>query len=138
MENPVILYDGVCGLCDRLVRFVLRHDQRGIFRFAPLQSHFAAEALARHNKDATQLDAMCVITGGESQPEKLLCKSDAAIFILRRLSWPWKALAQSRIFPRPLRDWAYDQIARRRYRIFGKLERCPVPDASVRARFIDL
>ena len=136
MNNPVIFYDGVCGLCDRLVRFVLKHDQRGFFRFAALQGHFAAKALAHHGKDAAQLEAMCVIAGEKSRPEELLCKSDAAIFVLRQLNWPWKAAVLLKIVPRGLRDRAYDWIARRRYRIFGKLERCRVPSEAERARFI--
>ena len=136
MNNPVILYDGVCGLCDRSVRFVLRHDQRGFFRFAALQGHFAAKALAHHGKDAAQLEAMCVIAGEKSRPEELLCKSDAAIFVLRQLNWPWKAAVLLKIVPRGLRDRAYDWIARRRYRIFGKLEQCRVPSEAERARFI--
>ena len=136
IENPIILYDGVCGLCDRLVRFVLKHDQRGFFRFAALQGHFAAKALAHHGKDAAQLEAMCVIAGEKSRPEELLCKSDAAIFVLRQLNWPWKAAVLLKIVPRGLRDRAYDWIARRRYRIFGKLERCRVPSEAERARFI--
>ena len=138
MNNPVILYDGVCGLCDRLVRFVLKHDQQGFFRFAALQGHFAAEALAHHGKDAAQLEAMCVIAGEKSRPEELLCKSDAAIFVLRQLNWPWKAAVLLKIVPRGLRDRVYDWIARRRYRIFGKLEQCPIPSAAERDRFIDL
>ena len=136
MNNPVIFYDGVCGLCDRLVRFVLKQDQRGFFRFAALQGHFAAKALAHHGKDAAQLEAMCVIAGEKSRPEELLCKSDAAIFVLRQLNWPWKAAVLLKIVPRGLRDRAYDWIARRRYRIFGKLERCRVPSEAERARFI--
>ena len=138
MNNPVIFYDGVCGLCDRLVRSVLRHDQRGIFRFAALQGHFAAKALAHHGKDAAQLEAMCVIAGEKSRPEELLCKSDAAIFVLRQLNWPWKAAVLLKIVPRGLRDRAYDWIARRRYRIFGKLEQCAIPSAAEHDRFIDL
>ena len=136
MNNPVIFYDGVCGLCDRLVRFVLKHDQRGFFRFAALQGHFAAKALAHHGKDAAQLEAMCVIAGEKSRPEELLCKSDATIFVLRQLNWPWKAAVLLKIVPRGLRDRAYDWIARRRYQIFGKLERCRVPSEAERARFI--
>jgi len=136
LNNPVILYDGVCGLCDRLVRFVLKHDQRGFFRFAALQGHFAAKALAHHGKDAAQLEAMCVIAGEKSRPEELLCKSDATIFVLRQLNWPWKAAVLLKIVPRGLRDRAYDWIARRRYRIFGKLEQCRVPSEAERARFI--
>jgi len=138
LNNPVILYDGVCGLCDRLVRFVLKHDQRGFFRFAALQGHFAAKALAHHGRDAAQLEAMCVIAGEKSRPEELLCKSDAAIFVLRQLNWPWKAAVLLKIVPRGLRDRAYDWIARRRYRIFGKLEQCAIPSAAERDRFIDL
>ena len=136
MNNPVILYDGVCGLCDRSVRFVLRHDQRGFFRFAALQGHFAAKALAHHGKDAAQLEAMCVIAGEKSRPEELLCKSDAAIFVLRQLNWPWKAAVLLKIVPRGLRDRVYDWIARRRYRIFGKVAQCAIPSAAERERFI--
>src|SRR5437868_10416389 len=112
IENPVILYDGVCGLCDRLVRFVLKRDQRGFFRFAALQGQFAAKALAHHGKDAAQLEAMCVIAGEKSRPEELLCKSDAAIFVVRQLNCPWMAAVLLKIVPRGLRDRVYYRYVR--------------------------
>lgn len=135
MSAPaVILYDGVCGLCDRTVRFVLARDPDGTrFRFAALQSDFAAAALARHGRDARDLDTVCLLDG-----ERLSIKSDAVLDILARLGGIWRLAAVARLLPRRLRDAAYSWLARRRYRWFGRFEQCAVPPPALRQRFVDL
>jgi predicted DCC family thiol-disulfide oxidoreductase YuxK len=145
MAYPLILYDGVCGLCNRFVRFVLRHDRRGIFRFASLQSPLASRILAAHAANPEKLDTVYVVP--DFNPEKsanysqtdLLSRSDAALFVLHELRGAWRTAAiLLRFVPRFLRDWGYRQIAGNRYRIFGRYEVCPIPESSVRSRFLDL
>ena len=92
MLHPIILYDGVCGLCNRLNQFVLRRDREGIFRFASLQSPLAARILARHGSNPQDLDTVYVVlnhdlTKQAQWDERLLPRSEAVIFVLKRL-WP--------------------------------------------------
>ncbi|HSP98856.1 MAG TPA: DCC1-like thiol-disulfide oxidoreductase family protein [Candidatus Dormibacteraeota bacterium] len=134
MTPAVILYDGVCGFCDRTVRFVLRHDPDGRFRFAPLQSAYAAAALARHGRDAGDLDSVALLLEPDTDRERLLARSDAVLAILRRLGGAWRLAALARWLPRGLRDAAYDAFARRRYRWFGRFDQCPIPSPELRAR----
>ncbi|MFN8641621.1 MAG: DCC1-like thiol-disulfide oxidoreductase family protein [Candidatus Binatia bacterium] len=130
----VIFYDGVCGLCDRTVRFVLRHDAVGRFRFATLQSDYAATALARHGREAAELDSVCLLLDPDAATERLLAKSDAVLAILDGLGGLWRLVALTHRLPRAWRDAAYDALARRRYRWFGRFDRCPIPSPELRAR----
>jgi predicted DCC family thiol-disulfide oxidoreductase YuxK len=136
--QPVILFDGVCGLCNGAVRFVLRHDPAGRFRFAPLQSEFARTALDRHGADPSELSTVCLLLEPGTPRERLLAGSDAVLAAARELGGPWSLLALGRILPRALRDRAYRAVARNRYRWFGRYEACPLPGPDVRDRFIEL
>src|ERR1700683_2602977 len=89
MTHPILLYDGVCGLCNRLNQFVLRHDRTGIFRFASLQSALAASILARHGANAADLDTVHVVVNPDQPDEYLLARSDAVIFVLKQLGGVW-------------------------------------------------
>ncbi|HKK21435.1 MAG TPA: DCC1-like thiol-disulfide oxidoreductase family protein [candidate division Zixibacteria bacterium] len=133
----VILYDGVCGLCDRLVRWVARHDRKQYFRFAPLQGKRGGEIMADHNLSPDRQDTVLVLTEGTGNDEELLSRSAAVVFIAKSLGWPWKLALVARIFPLRWLDAGYDFISRHRYRIWGKLDSCPVPDARYRERFVD-
>jgi predicted DCC family thiol-disulfide oxidoreductase YuxK len=137
-EAPIILYDGVCGLCNRLNRFVLARDPAGRFRFAPLQGRLAREVLARHGRDPDDLDTLYLVLGYGRPDERLRRKSDAILWILRELGGPWRAARALRILPRSLRDLGYDLVARTRYRLFGRYESCPLPAPEHRERFLDL
>lgn len=140
---PILLYDGVCGLCNRLVQFVVRHDHNAIFRFAALQSSLAARILARHGANAADLDTVYVVlnyvAGHEKQPDEvLLARSDAILYLLRRLGRSWSLVAfLMSLLPRFLRDWGYNQVARFRYRLFGRYDSCPLPSVETRHRFLD-
>src|SRR5262249_31684800 len=141
---PIILYDGVCGLCNRTVQFVLKRDREGIFRFAPLQSALASRILARNGKDPSDLDTMYIVLNCEPANlekggEELLARSDAVLHFLRQLGGFCGAMGSLLPWiPRPIRDWGYGLVARTRYRVFGKYDTCPVPSAETRARFLDL
>ena len=136
---PILLYDGVCGLCNRLVQFILRRDRNAIFRFAALQSPFAARTLARHGASAADLNTVNVIVNHDAPTESLLSRSDAVLFILSQLGGFWRFSALIlRLVPRFLRDWGYALVARTRYRIFGRYDSCPLPTAETRSRFLDM
>lgn len=139
MSHPILLYDGVCGLCNRLVQFILRRDPEGIFRFASLQSGLAARILARHGADPADLDTVYVAINPDQGDECLLARSDALIFILKELGGFWRVLGfLSRLKPRFLRDWGYRVVAHNRYRVFGRFESCMLPSAEHRDRFLDV
>lgn len=138
MSNPILLYDGVCGLCNRFVQFILHHDPDAIFRFASLQSPLAAKILSRHQATATGLDTVYLVLNPGLPDERLLSRSAAVLHVLKQLGPPWGSVAYVLQFiPQPLRDLGYNFIARRRYRIFGRSEICMLPRDSDRARFLD-
>lgn len=136
--TAVILYDGVCGLCNRSVRFVLKRDREGTFRFASLQSAAAREMLARHGFTPEALDTFYVVPDFGLASERVLSKSAAVIYTAETLGGVWKAARILNFLPRGVRDWAYDIVARHRYQMFGKYDACPLPEARYRDRFIDL
>ena len=139
MPHPIILYDGVCGLCNRLNQFVLRRDPEGEFRFASLQSPFAGRILARHGTNPQDLDTVYVVANYELPEEHLLARSDAIAFVLTQLGGIWKFLGLFlQLLPRFLRDRAYGVVARNRYRVFGRFETCMVPSPENRDRFLDV
>jgi predicted DCC family thiol-disulfide oxidoreductase YuxK len=138
MSHPILLYDGVCGLCNRLVQFILRRDRNAVFRFASLQSALAASILARHGANPSTLDTVYAVVNYELPDEYLLSRSDAAIFVLKQLPGLWRAAALLvQLVPKFLRDAAYNVIARNRYAIFGRSEICPLPSEEDRTRFLD-
>src|SRR6185369_16239367 len=137
--NPIILYDGVCGLCNSLVQFLLKRDKQGRLRFASLQSDFAAKVLQRHGIDPKDLDTMHVVENYDQPGERVLQRSTAIVRAGRELGSFWAALAVvAGIVPRPLRDLVYRFVARNRYRVFGKYESCMLPDPNQRSRFLDV
>ena len=136
--GPILFYDGVCGFCNRAVRFVLRHDRAGRIRFAALQSRFAAEVLGRHGRDSAELDTMYLLLDPGTPRERLAGSSDGLVALLRELGGAWAWLAWVRLLPRGLRDRAYDVVVRNRYRWFGRYDACPIPPPELRQRFADL
>jgi predicted DCC family thiol-disulfide oxidoreductase YuxK len=135
--QTVLFYDGVCGLCSRLVRFLLARDRSGRIQFAVLQSAFASEVLPRHGHDAARLDTVYLLTGYGTPEERVLRKSRAVLAAVAMLPAPWKLAAAFRVVPGVVLDFFYDLVARVRYRVFGRTEHCRVPAPSERSRFID-
>lgn len=137
--GPILFYDGVCGLCNTLVQFLLRHDKHGRLRFASLQSDFAEKVLRRHGFDPKELDTLHVVENYEQPDERLFQRSDAVLRAGRELGGHWRVLAAIvKFVPRPLRDIAYRFVAQNRYRVFGKYETCMLPDQNQRSRFLDV
>jgi len=135
--NPIVLYDGVCGLCNRLVQFLLKHDRRDCFRFASLQSEFASVLLKRHSLDPHDFDTVYVVKDFGQPNESLLARSDAILYMLDQLGGVWKLARIGRALPKSLRDAVYKIVARNRYHVFGKHESCMLPEPKHRARFLD-
>ena len=133
----VVLYDGVCGLCNHLVQFLLKRDHRDRFRFASLQSEVAAQLLRRHGTDAVDLDTVYVVVDYGKPSERLLSRSDAIIHLLRRLGGVWTIFAAGKILPRSFRDSFYEFVATNRYRVFGKYDSCLMPEERYKHRFLD-
>ena len=131
----LVLYDGVCGLCDRTVQWLLRADRNGRLRFAPLQGPTAAELRARL-AIPDDVDAVIYVRR-DAAGERFHTHSDAILRLCGVLPAIWRPLGWLRIVPRGLRDLVYRFIARHRYRWFGRFDVCRVPDPSVRERFLD-
>jgi predicted DCC family thiol-disulfide oxidoreductase YuxK len=128
---PVILFDGVCNLCNTLVRFVIRHDPNGLFRFAAQQSPIGQALIGAHFSDAVQLSSIILIADDSAWTE-----SGAVLEICARLGPPWSSLALLRIIPRRLRDACYRLVVRHRYQWFGRTDTCQAPPPEARERFI--
>lgn len=135
--RPIVFYDGVCGLCNRLNQFVLRRDRKARFQFAALQSAFARETLSRYGRDPEDLDTLYLVTDYGTSSERLFWKSRAALRVLRELGGAWSWTRVLSLLPTALLDLGYDIIARLRYRVFGKSESCVIPRPEQRDRFIE-
>ena len=137
--NPIILYDGICGFCDRTVQFILKRDSHDHFRFAALQSEFARPLLKKHGVNPDVLESICLVLDYGLPTERIEMRSTAIIGILRKLQVFWRlpAILLS-IIPLPLRDWGYNLVAKYRYQLLGKYDTCPLPQASDRHKFLDL
>ncbi|MBF5043433.1 DUF393 domain-containing protein [Aggregicoccus sp. 17bor-14] len=135
-DTPVLLYDGLCGFCDRAVQFVLARDRHARLRFAPLQGEFARGVLERHPQ-LRQVDSLILVEpGAAAGEERVHVRSSGALRVAHYLGGAWRAAALLRVVPRPLRDLAYDAFARLRYRVFGRHDTCPIPAPEHRARFL--
>jgi predicted DCC family thiol-disulfide oxidoreductase YuxK len=138
MTTPIVLYDGVCGLCNRLVQFLLKRDRHDRLRFASLQSDFAAAILKRHGKDPLDLDTFYLVQDYDTANETLLARSDAILSLGPQLGGIWSLAPVGKVLPRFLRDWGYNQVARNRYRVWGKYDTCMMPDPRHRRKFLDV
>ena len=136
--SHLILYDGVCALCNGLNAFVLPRDPQGKFHFAPLQSPMAHSILQQFERDPGDLDTFYIVTDYRSSSPRLLSKSQAGLFLLAQIGGIWKLAGVLKVLPRPLRDAVYDFVARHRYRVFGRYDTCPIPSAEHKNRFIGL
>lgn len=135
VPSDIILFDGVCNLCNGFVQFIIRHDAAGRFRFAALQSAAGQAVLTTQG-----LDAATVAAEPDSvllqQDGQLYSHSEAVLRIAQGLGGPWRALLLGRLLPRPWRDAAYRFVARHRYRWFGRQDSCSLPTPELQARFL--
>jgi predicted DCC family thiol-disulfide oxidoreductase YuxK len=133
----LVLYDGVCGLCNRLNQFTLKRDSGDRFRFAALQSPIAGELLQRYGRDASDLNTVYVIVNYGAPDVRLLSKGRAVLFVLRALGRIWSLARIFELLPSRFVDRLYDLVARRRYRWFGRFDACVVPQPRDRSKFLD-
>ena len=132
VRAPLILFDGVCNLCNAWVRFVVRRDPAGIFHFAAQQSPTGQAIVEEDLSGASQLSSVILI-----EDNVIYTESDAILEIFARLGAPWSWIALLRITPRRARDTCYRFVVRHRYQWFGRTEVCQVPSADIGSRFID-
>ncbi|MFC7251370.1 thiol-disulfide oxidoreductase DCC family protein [Halomicroarcula sp. GCM10025324] len=130
LDQPILLFDGVCNLCNGFVRFVVQFDAAGEFLFAPLQSDVGQELSRRHNLKTEDFDSVVLVEDGE-----VYTKSTAVLRVCRRLDGPWPLLTPLSAVPTGISDSVYDLVAENRYRVFGKKDACPVPEPELRERF---
>lgn len=130
--SPIVLFDGVCNLCSASVRFIARRDPSAVFRFAAQQSDAARPLLDQFNLSQDDRESVVLIESGQA-----FTRSTAALRIVRRLRFPWPLLYGLIVIPRPIRDWVYGFIARRRYRWFGRRETCMTSTPPQSARFLE-
>jgi len=134
----LVLYDGVCGLCDHFVQFLLRIDGHDRLRFAALEGPIGTEILKKAGRNADPLSTVIVVRDHGTDHARLLDRSDAALFAVASAGGIYGLATALRIVPRFLRDGVYNLVARSRYRIFGRLDACPIPKPATRAKFLDL
>jgi predicted DCC family thiol-disulfide oxidoreductase YuxK len=131
----LVLFDGVCVFCDAAVRRLIAADPDASLRFAPLQGETAKALRARHPEIPRDLDTIVFVEAAGDE-ERIHLRSDAVFRIAALVPGPWRRLAWLRFLPGWLADLGYRLFARLRYRIFGRLDACPVPDPEVHARFL--
>lgn len=131
MKNPILLFDGVCNLCNQTVQQVIKADREGIFRFASLQSDFAKEHLKHFNTETEKLETIYLLVDG-----KIYDRSNAVLEIAKKLGDLWQLFYVFKIVPSFIRDAVYNLISRNRYRWFGKQESCMIPSPELSARFL--
>ncbi len=132
----VLLYDGLCGFCDRSVQFVLARDPTGSMKFATLQGDFASRILRQH-PELQHIDSLVLVdTTDDGLHPPVMVRTAAVLGVARYLGWPWRGASVLQLVPRVLRDWGYDLLARHRHQWFGRHDTCPVPSPEQRKRFL--
>lgn len=129
-EDRIVLFDGLCGICNGWARLLVRIDRTAIFRLAALQSATGRALTARYGAPA-EIDSLLLVENG-----RIHSRSTAFIRVVVRLPFPWKLAALAWLAPRPLRDLAYDVVARNRHRFSARLPACPVPPPGAASRFL--
>lgn len=132
ISNPVLYFDGVCNLCNGVVKFIIKRDKKAKFKFSSLQSISGQAILKQHNLSLVNLESFILI-----KDNKFYNKSSAGLMVLKELGGGWKLLYAFIIIPKPIRDFIYDIIAKRRYKIFGKQDTCMVPTPELKERFLE-
>lgn len=134
LENnkQLILFDGVCNLCEASVQYVIKHDKNDVFRYTALQSEVAQQIIEKYEIDRTKLDSILLYA-----PEKgISYKSTAALKIASKLGFPRNFMVVFMIVPAFIRNWVYDYIARNRYQWYGKKDECMIPTPELKSKFL--
>lgn len=131
-NKKIILFDGVCNLCNGSVQFVIKRDKKDVFRYAAIQSEVGAQLITERHIDTSQVDSIILIEPGVAY----FTKSDAALEIAGELGSLWKLTSVFKWIPKSIRDVIYDFVARNRYKWFGKQESCMIPTPELKAKFL--
>jgi predicted DCC family thiol-disulfide oxidoreductase YuxK len=129
--DNVILFDGVCKLCNAWSNFIIQHDPQGVFKLCSVQSEEGQKILKHFGLSTEVYDSMLYVEG-----DQFYLQSDAFFKVAAQLRFPWKAVCIFRVIPKPIRNWLYDRIALNRYRLFGKYDYCSLPTADHEARYL--
>ena len=129
-DKKIILFDGVCNLCDSSVQFVIKHDKKDVFRFVPLQSELGQKII--NHIGASTIDSTILYEPGKAY----YLKSDVAFKILKEIGGFYKVLLVFSILPKSIRDHIYDYVAKNRYKWFGRKESCLIPTPELQSKFL--
>ena len=129
-KHKIILFDGVCNLCNTSVNFVIKNDKKGVFRFAPIQTNFGESTLKKYHINTNDTDSIILI-----DEDIHYIKSTAALYIAKELSGAYPLLFCFMIVPKFIRNWIYDLVAKNRYKWFGKKESCMIPTPELKNKF---
>ena len=132
VSDKVILFDGVCKLCNAWSNFIIKHDRHRVFKLCSVQSKEGKQILLHFGLPSETYETMLYVEGNQS-----FQKSEAFFQIMTQLGYPWKIVCIFKVIPKWLRDWMYDRIALNRYSLFGKYDYCTLPSPDHEARFLD-
>ena len=132
-HKQLILFDGVCNLCNSSVQYVIKRDKKDVFRFAALQSDIGQQIIKKHDIDTAKTDSIILYT----EDHKLYYKSTAALKISKHLGFPTNPLVIFLIIPAFIRNWVYDFVARNRYKWYGKRDQCMIPTPELKSKFLE-
>ncbi|MBS4042331.1 MAG: thiol-disulfide oxidoreductase DCC family protein [Chitinophagaceae bacterium] len=130
-KKIIVLFDGVCNLCNGFVNFIIKRDKQARIKFAPLQANIAKDILTERQFNHQELNSVVVLID-----DKIYTKSSAALMILKELGGVWAIFYVLIYLPKFIRDFVYSLIAKNRYRIFGKKETCMIPTPEIASRFL--
>ena len=132
-HNQLILFDGVCNLCNSSVNYVIKHDKNNVFLFAPLQGETGKEIIEKFGLDTSQTDSIILF----SEEKGIKVKSSAALAIASKLGFPRHLASIFYIVPPFIRNWVYDYVAKNRYKWYGKKDACMIPTPELKSKFLN-
>jgi predicted DCC family thiol-disulfide oxidoreductase YuxK len=132
MNHPVILFDGVCNLCNGFVQFIIKHDKKNKFRFGSLQSESAKKLLETFHFSLEELKTIVLVEDG-----KIYMRSRALLRIASHLDGVWKLTSIFHVIPSFISDVVYNLVSKYRYKVFGKRDSCMIPSPEIKSRFIE-
>ena len=132
-DKKLLLFDGVCNLCNSSVQYVIKHDKNNVFLFTALQSEVGQNIIKHYNIDTSRVDSILLYTPGKG----IQYKSTAALKVASQLGFPINLLTIFLIVPKVIRNWVYDFIAKNRYKWFGKKDACMIPTPELKSKFLE-
>lgn len=131
-SRPIVLFDGVCNLCNRIVQFIIKKDKKKLFLFASLQGKTGQEVLKKFNLPVNDFNSFILVDG-----DQIYTRSTAALRMLRKLGGGWRYFYVFIILPKFIRNALYNRVARNRYKWYGKRDECMIPTPELKERFLD-